>query len=77
MLSHYTVTKQDRKCTGNATLRRVRPTIVVVDKQCVTRPVCVLVALGFQHVMHIHHIVFCGLPRSNFFFPTLSHKRHD
>jgi hypothetical protein len=38
--------------------------------------VCVSVALGIQHVMHVHYIVIDGL--SGFTnFSTLSHKRLD
>ena len=38
--------------------------------------VCVTVALGIQHVMHMHRIVTYGLSGSTN-FSTLSHKRHD
>jgi hypothetical protein len=65
----------------NVTLRRVRLTIVVVQKQEVIYIfrvyVCIL-ALGIQHAKHIRPIVLSSvaclaLP----YFYTLSHKRHD
>jgi len=34
--------------------------------------VCVFVALGNQHAMHMRHIVFCGLPGSTVFFHIIS-----
>ena len=46
-------------------MRRVRATIVVVEKQCVTYSECVSVALGTQHAMR--------MPRCTIFF-TLSQK---
>jgi hypothetical protein len=38
----------------------------------------VFVVLGIQRAMRVHRIAICGLPGCTiFFFPTLSHKRHD
>jgi len=67
---------QDRQCTYNVTLRRVRATIVAVAKQyaiyivCVCVCVCVCVALVIRHVLR--HIVICCLPRSTVFFHLIS-----
>jgi serine kinase of HPr protein (carbohydrate metabolism regulator) len=41
----------------------------------ITQPVCVFVALGIQHAMHMRHIVICDLPALQY-FSTLSHERH-
>jgi len=30
------------------------------------------IALGMQHAMHMHHIVFCDLPHSTIFFHIIS-----
>jgi hypothetical protein len=38
----------------------------------ITHSECVLVALGIQHAMHIHHIVICGLSDSTIFFYIIS-----
>ena len=38
--------------------------------------VCVTVALGIQHTMHMHRTVIYGLSGSTN-FSTFSHKRHD
>jgi len=55
-------TKQDRQCTDNVTLRRVRATTVVAEKTTsITYSECVSVALGIQHAKHMRRIVMYGL----------------
>ena len=61
----------------NVTLRRVRVTIVAVEKAIrITYSERVFVALGIQHAMRMHHNVVCCLSGSPVFF-HISHKRHD
>jgi hypothetical protein len=71
---NYSIHEEDSQCTYSVTLRRIRATTVVVAKQCVTYSecVCVYVALGIQHAMHMRHIVICCLPRSTIFFHIIS-----
>jgi hypothetical protein len=38
----------------------------------IAQPVCVFVALGVQHAMRMHHIVFCGPASSTIFFHIIS-----
>jgi len=38
----------------------------------ITYPEHVYVALGIQLVVHMHHIVTCGLPGSSIFFHIIS-----
>jgi hypothetical protein len=64
--------KQDKQCTHNVTLRRVRATIVVVEKQYYIFCVCVFVALGIQRAILMRHIVIYGLSRSTIFFHIIS-----
>ena len=55
--------KQNRQCMYNVTVRRVRATIVAVEKtKRITQPVCVVIALSIQHAMRMRRIVICGLP---------------
>jgi hypothetical protein len=42
----------------------------------ITQHVCVFVALGIQHAMHMRHIIICVLPALQH-FSTLSDKGHD
>jgi len=53
---------------------RVRVTIVVMEKKCVTYSVHVLVDLGIQHAMRmqLYYIVICGPPRCTVFFRITS-----
>jgi len=52
-------------------LRRVRATIVVVEKS-ITYSQNVFVALGKQHAMCKRHIIICSLPRSTIYFHNIS-----
>ena len=54
-------------------MRRVRATIVVVEKQKVLHIVCVFVALGTQHAPYYH---LCSVLLYNI-FPHYFKKRHD
>jgi len=72
--------EQNSQCTYNVTLRRVRVTIVVVEKQSVLHILCVCVCvcvcvcrvdLGIQHAMRMRHIVICGLPGFTIFYHNL------
>ena len=64
--------QQDRQCTYDVILIRVCATIVVVEKLCVTQPVCVFVALLIQRAMRMRHIVICKLPDCTMFFQIIS-----
>jgi len=58
----HTNTKQDRHCTYNITLRRVRATVVIMEKQCVlTIWVCVC------SPRRMRQTVICGLTHPTFF----------
>jgi sensor histidine kinase regulating citrate/malate metabolism len=71
---------QFRYSTRQATLRRVRETIVAVEKQQVLRiiSVCVCVALVIHHAKRMRRVI---LPYVSLlavpYFSTLSHKRRD
>jgi hypothetical protein len=63
----------------NVTLRRVRVTIVAVEKAIsITYSECMSIALVIQHAKRTRRIIllsvaWLALP----YFSTLSHKRHD
>ena len=60
---------QDRHCTYNVILRRVRAIIVAVEKQNVLHNLSVYVAFGFQHAMRMRHCHPRPAPLYNIFFP--------
>jgi hypothetical protein len=62
----------------NMTLRHIRITIVVMEKEEALHILSVCLWPIIQHVKHMHRIILSSmayLPRSN--FSTLSHKRHN
>jgi len=64
--------KQDRNCTNDVTKRRIRATIVVVEKQWVLHIVNVCLALGIHHAVRMIHIAICDLAGSAVFFHIIS-----
>jgi hypothetical protein len=73
----YSSFKQGRQCTCNVTLRRVRVTIVAVEKQYYIFWVHVL-ALVIQHAKCMCRIIFSSLAcLALLYFSILSHQRHD
>ena len=71
-ICHYTL-KQDRQCTYNITLRRVRVTIVAVEKTVsITYSGCVTLALVIRYAVRMRHIVFRDVPGSTIFFRIIS-----
>ena len=65
--------EQDRQCTYNVTLRRLRSTIFCSEKAIsITYSECVFVALVTQYAMRMQNIVICGLPGCEIFFHIIS-----
>ena len=60
----------------NVTMRRVRATIVAVEKQYALHILSVSLALVIHHAIRMRYIAICGLSDCTV-FSTLSHKRHD
>ena len=58
----------------NVISRRVRATIVALEKQWVlgNMSACICVAFVIQHAMRMLHFVICGLPSSTIFFHIIS-----
>ena len=70
------INEQKRQCTYNATLRRVRATIVVVKKAInIAYSGGVFVALGIQNAQHMRRVILSsgGLSCSTVFFHIISH----
>jgi hypothetical protein len=71
LISHLQM--QDRQCTYNVALRRVRAIIVALEKKIsITYTECVFVALGKQHAIRNHHIVICGMSGSTILVNVMS-----
>jgi len=63
-------------CTYNVTLRHIRATTAVVDKQSVLHTVRMSVDLGIQHAMSCSLFSSVAFPAVQY-SATLSHKRHN
>jgi len=64
-------TKKTGNLRMNVTMRRLRATIVAVEKQLVPRIVSVFVALDIRHAkVHAPFYVICGLSGSTTFYPV-------
>jgi hypothetical protein len=62
----------------NVTVRRVRVTIVAVEKECITYSECLSAAVFIQHAMRMRRIILSSVACQPLpYFSTLSHKRQD
>jgi hypothetical protein len=67
--------KEDRQCTYDVTMRRVRVTFVAVEKQYVLHILgvqCVFEASVIQHAMRMRNIIICCLAGCTVFFHFIS-----
>jgi hypothetical protein len=64
--------KQDRQCTHNVTLRRLRLTIVAAEKISILYSGISFVVLVFYHAMRMCRVVMCVLSASALFFYVIS-----
>jgi hypothetical protein len=74
------ISEQGRQRTYNVTSRRVRVTIVAVEKQEVLHilSVCVSVALVMQHAKRMCRVILSSVVCPAVpYFSTLFHKQHD
>ena len=71
LISHLQM--QDRQCTYNVALRRLRAIIDALEnKISITYTECVFVALCMQHATRIRHIVICGMSGSTILVHVMS-----
>jgi hypothetical protein len=67
----------DRQCTYNVTLRRVRKTTLVAEKQ-LTYFECLSVGLAIQQAKSMRSIILSSVASLDLqYFSTLCHKQHD
>ena len=68
---YYNVKGRDRHCTHNVTVRRVRVTIVAMDKR-ITYSECVSVALVILYAKRMRHAVIYALSDPTIFFQIIT-----
>ena len=67
--------KQDKQCTCNIILRRVRVTIVAVEQQYTK---CVFVALHIQHAMRMRRVILSSVASpAVHYLSVLPHKHYE